>query len=39
MAITNKKFRVIQDTSIYNNSNSSKYGDETLMIDRGGAYI
>ena len=39
MAKTNIPFRIVKDSSIYNNSKSSSFGNDTLMIDVGGGYI
>ena len=40
MAQTTSKFRVIKDSSIYNNTKCSSYGDDVLMVDTsGGIYL
>lgn len=40
MTQTTSKFRVIKDSSIYNNTKCSSYGDDVLMVDTsGGIYL
>lgn len=40
MSQTTSKFRVIRDSSIYNNTKCSSYGDDVLMVDTsGGIYL
>ena len=37
MAKTTTPFRIVKDSNIYNNTKSSAFGNDTLMIDVGGA--
>lgn len=38
--LTSDKFRIIKDTSIYNNDKCANYGNDTLMVDiNGGIYL